>query len=453
MSRILFVTHGTMALGETYVTSCCAQDLQDAGHEVRFMAPPFGAKFLEDSGFFCHLFVADLAANTTLCEEILRDWSPDLILLTDYYFFRISEFFRLHLDLQAFFQSGVPVGVFDNGNFYTSTGVGKFRTTFSYITPDTLLPPLPRRTNFLLKPCPPHDPTRDETSVFRYRLRADGVLEFPDSRTIQSVREAVGCPPGSRMVVWPVAGYLYELRWTARLNRVDFDDEGKGGSAGFPTVNRRPQRNWYYHLNRLIVSYLQDLGTPIHLVNVSQYASEYGAPNSGDVTVHNIEPVGFDRFEALLAASDAYFIDNRFSTTLARALFHPAKAVCLINTLQIHRRHDGVRPSFALSERARNAATTIERAHPRSIRPSYFSHLGWKGVLENLLRDNAFGETYQVLDIFRDAEAVATLRRALVDEAFTAKTVAAKGEYIRKMRQLPSMADVVADRIKTAQQL
>ena len=442
MSKFLCITNGTMALGETYVIFRFADQLRRAGHEVFFVSPPYAARFLDESGYSCSFFQDDRKANDEMLDSLIRNVQPDMILLADYYFFHISHHLRRAVDLLSLFKRDIPIGVFDNGDFYKTGKTGRFKNAFTHFTTTLPLPRLPQETAFLLKPAPPHNPGREEKKVFRYHIATEPPADSSPAERAQ-VRDQLDCPADAKLFLWPVPGYLYELRWSPRLHHVGFGSDGKSSvQFGMDNPKRRPESNWYTHVNRLLVDYLADLDGPVHVVNMCPYANEYGAEGKGAVTVKNIEPVGFERFDRILAATDLFCIDNRFSTTLGRALFFPTQTACIINSLAIVRGRTSVEPSFPLTPRAHEAVRTIERAHPRAVKPSYFSHIGWKHVLEGLVRENPFSDTYGLVDIFKDAGAVESLRGLLFDEAEKARRTTAKETYRAALTDLPGPVDI-----------
>ncbi len=216
---------------------------------------------------------------------------------------------------------------------------------------------------------------------------------------------------GEKLVVWPTARWQYP---EAQQNRALAALAGLWPSLILPLLDR--------------------LGDGVKVVHVSPVPiAEADRPKS---YLHSGN-LPTERFEDLLAASDALLCFNASATSLVTALGFG------IPTLLCTSAGYGDDPRF----RALDLPPIIVGYDPP---PIWMWPLSLDSIMGRTVRDNPFYATMARGDLFRGDELVAALRTLLFDDAERARIRAAQEAYVRIASALPSGAERVLACVESA---
>ena len=412
--RVLLVTPVEQGSGETITSLHVAQGLVSRGHEVRFLAAPFAARFLEPHfpdridrlGF-------DERENRRLWDRHLARYRPDTVVFADYPL--------------LFFPSGVvPLAspewingldsidaelvTLDHFGF-AQEAMGLFfgppHLSFHYQT----FPATPERMRILL-PCPMHEPGTVEGrrgTPFRYW----DVPIRPPRAARDEIRAAHLDRPGELLIFHSVPNWAWRLADTLALPL-------------------------YRHLPDILAHYLGDLGRPVKIVSVNN-GRLLRPVESGSVRITNLDVLPKDAFEGLLFGSDLVLTENSVSISMGKALCGDRTAAALVNSYRL----------LELTERLegplREKVLAMERQRLGSVYPFRVFPTGMTEELERIVlyRDNSLTECFASLEIFGGEPTREALRRLLLEPPAGSELEAARRRYVERVAALPECAEVL----------
>lgn len=191
-------------------------------------------------------------------------------------------------------------------------------------------------------------------------------------------------------------------------------------------------------LPRLLADDLGRAGNDVHLVHVGP--ASLGLESQLGARYHWVAPVSIAAFEALLASADLLISANVSASTVAGAMQVDVPVLILQNAIGADS-VDEAEAAFGrpLSPRRRDWLASSLPFYPFALWP-----IGFHRFLSPVLRGNPYMEAVTVAELLDDAGVESALSRLLRDPGGRADQLQRQAAYLRRVRSLPSVVDLIA---------
>lgn len=419
--KVLFVAPVEQGSGETITVLHMAQDLASNGHEVRFLATPFAARFLRAAfPSAVQTLTASGPRNRALWDAALDAFQPDAAVFADYPL--------------LFFPQGVAPLAWEPGWVDSLDHVRPCLVTLDHfgfaqqemgmwMGPAHLtlayqwFPPVPERFRLLL-PCPMHEPGPVEGrrgEPFRY-WNVPLSLTAERRRTLH--RRWLDDPQGL-LVVHLVSNWAWR------------------GSEAYGL-------SFYRHLPRLFDLYLAPLDGRVTVVSVNN-GRLLAKPPGGCFSLVNLAPMPAGEYQDLLLAADLVLTENRVSISLGKAVCGFQPCAVLKNTRRLLDLVPSAHP------RVRDVVQAMENDQPGTVYPYDVFPTGLVQELKDLVlyRDNSLTQAFAEVEVFGGPATAEQLGALLTDRATRADLRDRQEVYVERLALLEDSAAVLTGLVES----
>jgi hypothetical protein len=406
--KILFVTPNTAGSGEAITARHMGTDLAKSGHDVRYFADPFTARFLEDPGRGPVIEASEPGETQARWIGVLRELRPHCVIFADYPLLRLSRRWRVLLQpdcREALDASRARVVTLDH------LGMAQGPLTLSFGPPHLELalehlPAVPAGMNVLL-PCPLQSPTPDRSMRGAPFRCWDVPLRLAGERREDVRRRYLG-RSGELLVFHTVSSW----------------------AVAFCRRHGLPQYRYY---TRLFEQLFAPTGRPVTVASVN--GGSLLSPSSiPAVRIVNLGHLGAPAYDELLLAADLVISDNRISVTLGKAVSGLVPCAALRN-------------SYSLLEIVDRACSVVadlvlemDRERPGSVFPFEVFPIWSKADLDTLgvFRNNLLDRCLAALELYGGEETLVEVERLLTDPAASDALRQVQQEYLAALARLPT---------------
>lgn len=418
--KALFFAMCPSGAGETLIGLSLADQIRPLGVTSHFIIEPH-ARDLLDHGRrtrYAHTVLEpEMGPYARLMvDDIVRRFSPDLIVLADYFTHVGPMRRRYGMDpwfIDSYQLPVVPIDIWEWEK--TDFNIDVVHDKSFHV--DERFGDLPAH----LRPVPLAHLARDGTGRARpFRVWAGG--EAPPDRARHQLRAELGLGRHDRLVMLATAAW----------------QNGVGHRVGemYGPVHSG--------MSRLLACYLGQLPAQTHFLFVGQ------APQALDALpadrVHAISACGPRRFSALLGAADLVVSVNIAATTVTRAVMSGIPALVFGNRFRIGDSDDAAKAEAELGGLTRTVREVLAQCMP--LYPFRMWPLGYRTFLEPLLTDNPFTEAVAQAEILDEPTVVADMTSILYDTDFLASALARETAYGDAVRGMPDTCEVFSETVE-----
>ncbi|MBR5994541.1 MAG: hypothetical protein IK018_12110 [Lachnospiraceae bacterium] len=411
MRRVLVVTLGSLSSGEFTIANEFCNKLPSDKFEVYFLTSQKGASYISRENYkYCILEMPDSnlmleikQKNKTKAQEVLSEFKPDFVLISDVYTMWYSVSWS-GVDLEMLKSTGAIVGSIDSYQFHDTTYIQDYYG--GYVAK---LPPLIEECDFVVRYCPINKYVENSKIKCTYLFEAEEISEKEESE----FKKEYNVKDGEKVV------FITTSNWES-LN-----------------INRLPAlTNLLKWIPRIIVECLKELNVSIKLIHVGTQALDVSFDDTSIVYCHHdfIDP---KKFDVCLKCSDLFITTNIISTTLAKAVYYNTASVVLQNSKYL----DFSKMASALQkmpEWYQKMAAEVKTAFPYRLFP-----FGWYEFLKPLFYNNPYTDTFTEVNLFKKNQIVKALRDNLCNEEKIKEIKEKQKKYIEDIMKLPSPSDVL----------
>ena len=411
--RIIFVSLGTIAFGETIIALQFARRLPVERFACHFIVAPHNKVLLEKDVAFTHTVLQPNESffNKLRVYEAFNSHGTDLVVLSDYLTlaFSISEF-GITLDLLR--ESCQSVISFDCYEWDSTDYVLDFL--------DGREKPIPIRFSHLdgvLRPCPLNRPQSAGPGQLCYAFLDPELTVQPAALATtskgKSLPDGTGMIPNERVVFSTVAPW--------------------------EQIQQKKNRGWGFP--QLVVDLIQEalmaVERTIHWVRVGE-----GMPRmvrrEGSLTIHQFPALPPPAFDALLSSADLLLTTNVAATTLAKRVLFGGSALLLSNSVYAMAAAELSSTSlgFSISNTMKKRLTGC---YP--IRPFRMFPLGWRWFLEPVLDDSPYLETFVEAEILDYQAVIHAIEKGINNVAD--HLLAGQKRYRKQLAHLPKPEECI----------
>jgi len=418
--KFLIIALTSLSTGEVGVGLDIANQLRPAGVECHFVVEPPGEWLVAAAGYPCTVVDPQMGgAVQDAVTELVREYRPDLILLSDYFTYCAEMDLQFHTDpwfLDRLELPVVPLDLYEWAD--TDFRVELFGESVVEISKRILTMPV------VLRPVPSsHPDPPDDDGVLTYRAcQQDDRIS---TATRREVFHSLGIrPQQDRMLLMPVS------RWHHPL----------------PQILGHPWQRVTERLPELLMHHLALLPPQVHLVVV-------GPPLAGfdrlpPQRTHLLPPCSPDRFSRLIGACDALFSFHLPSQTLMRSVFADVPGFAMRNSYP-------VTDAESLEQLdARLGFCSFVRNWLDEVGPPVHAFEAWPWRMTSLVRplltDNPLTAAIQRGEVLDEVGFVDDLTATLLDPGRRAELAAGRADYRARVAEIPTvetLLPVLADRL------
>jgi hypothetical protein len=413
--RLLFIALTSLSTGEVGVGIDVANQASAAGAHSYFIVEPAGQWLVDQAGYQNTVIDRSMNAGAQhVVASVVRDFRPDIIVLSDYFTYCAELELRFGVDPWFVENFGIPVVPIDAYEL----GKTDFRAELfdrSCIEVDKHILEMPVR----LRPVPStHPDTEPGGGDFPYRacLQNDRVTDA----VRQEVLKSFGLSRDDRLLLLPISQWHHPL----------------------PEIAGDLRQRVTELLPGLIAQHLGRLPKSTHIVIVGNPLP--GFDKLPAERTHVIPPCSPEIFSRLLGSSDVMLALGLPSQTLPRTIYADVGAFAMINSFTLANTADldrldaeigGLSP--AVRSWLSNVGTTV---HP-------FMSWPWRLVsfTRALLADNPLSATMLCAEVFDEQGFVGGLEALLYDETTRVRQAEGRMSYAEAISKLPDAGQALTD--------
>lgn len=194
-------------------------------------------------------------------------------------------------------------------------------------------------------------------------------------------------------------------------------------------------------LPRLVANYLSNIGKDIHLVHVGP--RPFGLAGAMNGRYHWVPPLAPRLFDQVVASTDLLLSANISATTIARAMMHGLPVLVLRNSVSASSREEA---EGTLSQPpSSRLARWLDQAVP--LFRFLLWPVGYWDFVNPLLQNNLYVNAVEFLEILDEQRIENTLRTLLFDTTARDEHVQRHGSYLAQVRALPDGAQMIRDQL------
>ncbi|QNU66082.1 hypothetical protein EHE19_014495 [Ruminiclostridium herbifermentans] len=409
MNKVLIIVLSEISAGELTIGYEFGSRLDKNKCQVKFLVPSKFVSYLQERGQdYISLNINDGAfINKTIVDNLINSYKPDYILLSDIYTIEYSRLWS-GVSMQMLKQYAIPI-----------LGIDEYEYLSTKCKPDyyggnfEILPPLLDDCDYVIRNCPLNiNRTSQDQKVKCFSLY-DRDLELSIERKLE-VRKKLGVSECNKMIMYSSSSW----------ESINFHDMPSLGML----------MKW---LPTILHNYLKDLNVPITLVHVGPNKWDIDINQCGKVTYMNFGYLNPTEFDECLLSSDLFITTNVVSVTLSKAIF--GSIPCIV--FQNYKNIDFAKLQKTLLKRPewyQKMAKDIKCVFP--FRAGFF---GWFRLLEAVLSDNEYTDTYEVVQLFKYDEVLEKLQEYLFNEDKVTVLKEKQKEYISKVLKLTTPQQII----------
>lgn len=410
MTKILILVLSELSSGELTIGYEFGTRLDRAKYDVKFLVNSKFKPYLENKGeFFLSLEIEDGAKkNKQIVNEYIENEGFEYIIISDVYTVEYSRLWS-GVGMNMLKEFHIPILAIDEYEYLSTSCTpdyygGKFE----------MLPHLLNECDYIIRNCPLNNEKYPDSKRIKYFSLYDKISSL-EEKNKKEIRARLGIGMEEKVI------FLTSSSWES----INFSKTPYLG-------------NFIKNFPKIIYNYIKDLNTKITVIHVGP----------GRWTVdNNIKYMNFiycspEDFDAYLFASDLFITTNIVSVTLTKAIYGNVPSIVLQNYKLINfdkLEHVLVKRPAWYQEVARE----IGYIYP--FRAGFF---GWYHLLEKVLENNDYTETFGVAQLFNYKDVLEKLNAYLFNKEKISQLIVKQNEYIEKLGQLKNPT-VIMDEIVT----
>lgn len=307
--KALIIICPSLGIGEIFTAIKLGERLLQDGDEIHFT----GTSVIEEFSFIKinqhTILTMDANKNSIILEQLVNTIKPDLFIFTDYQMYIKNVYMRNVFDLDSLQKFRLPFYIIDTlGNCtFHDEEVSLYKKEISIEVPDFV--------RGLLRPVPQHDPKIDyESKRTKYFSVFDPKAAFDvDNR---KVKQSLGLDLNRHTVVLTLGNWV-------------------------KTVTTETKFKLYLNLIRLVLHYLNSVGTELEVVVLGECNFEYKEFQNLKINMELVN-LSFQEADKLIHISSLLITLNRFSNSFCRAAFYSTPCMALVNNNNIEFTHTDI---------------------------------------------------------------------------------------------------------------
>lgn len=411
MKRIVIVVLSELSSGELTIGYEFGSRLDRTKYEVTFLIHEKFASYLEDKKEAYVILNVNVGAlhNKQTVVQFIHDYQPNYLLISDVF---TTEYSRLWsgITIQLLKSFQIPI-----------LGIDEYQYLSTKYTPDyyggvfEALPHLLNECDFIIRNCPLNCERQNKEENIKCFSLYDKHLNLSEEDK-RKVRNELGIKENQKLVFYASSSW----------EEINFHKT--------PSLGKLIK--W---LPSILENYFMDIGEDIKLLHVGPKSWEMRMDMEGKFEYQNFsycKPSDFDRY---LLASDLFITTNVVSVTLSKAIYGNVPSIVfqnykciefanLINTLK-------KRPHWY-----QIMAMDLKFVYP--FRAGFF---GWYRLLEKVLEENDYEQSYETVQLFKYNEVIEKLRTYLFCEDEIDDLKRRQTSYIDKILELPSPQQIMEE--------
>lgn len=405
--KVLFLAMSTAGYGETLIGLSLAGQIRKAGVEVHFIVDSRSAPLLSGREFPHTVLEASMGRFAQLLiDSVIREFKPDLIVLSDYFTY-CGVFAKLYkIDPWFIEQYGLPIIPIDIWEWEsTPMKVDVFVDKFMPVNERILHMPATLRPSPLC-----HFPAPAGSKHFPFSLREGN--EKISRRTREHLRSVYSIAKDDKLVLLAFA------KW--QLPQFS-DEDGNRIAAATPD---------------LLVEYLKMLPSNVHFVSVGERIPALEQLPAD--RMHFLPSCAQSRFNVLLGSVDLFLTLNLGATTMTRAVMGGIPSLALSNSHTLLTSNAVEEYADVNQDVGPTAADWLRKHAP--VYPFRMWPLGFHKFLEPLLLNNEYTSTFKQAELFEGSQVVRTMHDLLFDPGQIESLLTAQEAHVNKLKTLDSAA-------------
>lgn len=407
MIKVLIVVLSELSSGELTIGYEFGRRLTEKTFAVTYIVPDKFTAYLQSRNqIFKALDVnAGPVANKKIIHTYISEVEPDYIMVSDVY---TTEYSRVWSGINLAFLKEYKIPII---------GLDEYEYLSTNCTPDYYggifeqLPPLLEHCDYIVRDCPINMKRNPAIKNVQYFGLYEDDFELSE-RERAKIREELGIDENRKVI------FFASSAWES----INFH---KTPSLGMLI-------KW---MPFIIQNYLKDLDEPITLLHIGPNPWKNVAADKIDYKNYTgLKPEDFDKY---LLASDLFITTNVVSVTLSKAIFGKVPCIVFQNDKLIdfnHLRKALTTKPFWYQEMAKEL---------RCVYPFRAGFFGWYRLLEPVLRENPYTETYQVAQLFKYREVIESIKTYLFDQSKIVELKNRQAGYVKEVLKLNTPDEIM----------
>jgi hypothetical protein len=414
---IIFLSPGGLGSGEIVNAVLVAEQLRKKGVDCSFFTFPYGARFLEADKFEYVTLQNDKLTNINLMEQYINKTRPDAIVIADYYLFHMSKTLTNYLWIGWMKELDIPVISFD------SLYLGREYPKAVYIANPEFFPKqkynitykMPSFIQSLICPSPPFNkPPPDERDLCG-RLYEETFIDYERD---PSIREGLGIHPDEKLIFHIIP------KWALMTMR-------SASSMSFS--------EYYPLVVALLTRHFKNLDEKIHVVCVNPIGQKLYT-ETDTMSVNQVAFLPFDTYMKYTVSADLIITDNILSATTWKAVLRRVPTLVLGNSLMTK---DAASKYDVITENFDVSSAFMDVIHQYKDPSPYLPTLSFWTVFTKLFAAMDIGKTFLIEELFDEKGTFEAISNILTDEKFKKELRKKQDQYVEKIANLPTMAEIV----------
>lgn len=295
----------SLGIGEIFTAIKLGERLSQDGNEIHFT----GTTIIEEFSFIKKsnhtILTMDAKENSILLDQLVNEVKPDILIFTDYHMYMKNVYMRNVFDLDSLQKFHLPFYIIDTlGNCtFHDEKVSLYEKEVSITVPHYI--------DGILRPVPQHDAKLDYVSKrTKYFSVFDSKTTFEvEEEGIIKIKQSLGLDINRDTVVLTLGNWVKAVVTEAKYKL-------------------------YLNLIRIVLHYLNSVGTDLEVVILGECNFEYNEFKHLKINKDLID-LSFEEADKLIQISSLLITLNRFSNSLCRAAYYHTPCMALVNSNKI----------------------------------------------------------------------------------------------------------------------
>lgn len=314
--NVLLLSPATNNIGETYTLGEYAKELIREGNKCRFIAPELGKRYLQSMGFSPDDILVcprihnqkDTNRNHTVFIDFIRESKPQFAIVADWHEYHGPGISNNNSYSLEWLGDDIKLGSFDHFG-YAPNGMAA-ELFMNGEKKEKIIPPLPDRFSFVIRPCPQHKNNLQQKGSTYYwgmdRTRSRGLYNTvpADNKTIK--------------ILLPI-GFWQE--------------------SGINRITQKCGLNIDYY-NQIFIPVIIDallhIGHKFQLYVVAYGNKKLTQTKIGNVDITYMPPLSHRKFNIYLDCCDILLTDNFISSNIGKTLTRNIISIALWNSFEVN---------------------------------------------------------------------------------------------------------------------
>ncbi|MDW2799931.1 DUF6365 family protein [Clostridium boliviensis] len=410
MKKILIIVLSEISTGELTIGYEFGSRLAKNNYDVKFLISPQFVSFLDNrkEKYFVLKSEEDAATNFLRFKQYVEEFKPDYFFLSDVYTTEYSKTWS-GVCMKVLKMYGIPI-----------IGVDEYEYLSTNFTPDYYggifekLPPLLKKCDFVVRDCPLNVPRGKNDAVFNFSLY-DKDLHISECRK-RFIRSKFGISQSEKLIFYASSSWeIINFHLSSSLQML---------------------MKW---IPLMLQYYLLELNRNVTIIHIGPKPWEIVQGNKIRYLHHSyLVP---EQFDELLLASDLFITINSVSVTMSKAVFGNVPCLLFQNSKHIDFKRLEKRLTH-MPQWYQIMAREVGEVFP--FKAGFF---GWYALLQSVMRNNNYTQTYQEVPVFKMIEAVQSFNDYLFDIDKIRDIKKRQSEYINELQKRVDTPEQIMEKI------